>query len=45
LKPPPARRLRRAYLHLPRSTASRNSAYMQLLSTFVTHINEYRLVA
>jgi len=37
LKPPPARRLRRAYLHLPRSTASRNSAYIKLLSAFVTH--------
>ena len=25
-------------LHLPRSTASRSSAYIKLLSTFVTHI-------
>ena len=37
LKPPPAGRLRRAYLHLPRSTASRSSTYIKLLSAFVTH--------
>jgi len=37
LKPPPAGRLRRAYLHLPRSTASRGSTYIELLSAFVTH--------
>jgi hypothetical protein len=37
LKPPPAGRLRRANLHLPRSTASRSSTYIELLSTFVTH--------
>src|SRR5260370_21740426 len=37
LKPPPAGRLRRAYLHLPRSTASRGSTYIKLLSAFVTH--------
>ena len=37
LKSPPAGRLRRAYLHLPRSTTSRNSAYIKLLSAFVTH--------
>jgi hypothetical protein len=41
LKPPPAGRLRRAYLHLPRSTASRNSAYIKLLSAFVTHTSTY----
>jgi hypothetical protein len=41
LKPPPAGRLRRAYLHLPRSTASRNSAYIKLLSAFVTHTSAY----
>src|SRR3954469_4226091 len=29
LEPPPAGRLRRAYLHLPRSTASRSSTYRQ----------------
>jgi len=37
LEPPPAGRLRRAYLHLPRSTASRSSAYHQPPSAFVTH--------
>src|ERR1035437_3728251 len=37
LEPPPAGRLRRAYLHLPRSTASRSSAYRQPPSAFVTH--------
>src|SRR6266849_566291 len=37
LKPPPAGRLRRAYLHLSRSTASRSSTYIKLLSAFVTH--------
>jgi hypothetical protein len=37
LKPPPAGRLRRAYLHLPRSTASRSSTYRKPPSAFVTH--------
>jgi hypothetical protein len=37
LKPLPAERLRRAYLHLPRSTASRSPSYIKLLSAFVTH--------
>ena len=37
LKPPPAGRLRRANLHLSRSTASRSSIYIEPLSTFVTH--------
>ena len=37
LKPLPAERLRRAYLHLPRSTTSRGSTYIKLLSAFVTH--------
>jgi hypothetical protein len=37
LKPPPAGRLRRAYLHLSHSTASRSPTYIKLLSTFVTH--------
>jgi hypothetical protein len=45
LKPPPAGRLRRAYLHLPRSTASRNSAYIKLLSAFVTHTSTYAFEA
>jgi hypothetical protein len=39
LKPPPAGRLRRANLHLPRSTASRSSTYIGLPSPFVTHEN------
>src|SRR3954471_747033 len=37
LEPPPAGRLRRDYLHLPRSTASRSSTYRQPPSAFVTH--------
>jgi hypothetical protein len=41
LEPPPAGRLRRAYLHLPRSTASRSSAYHQPPSAFVTHHYAY----
>jgi hypothetical protein len=41
LKPSPAGRLRRAYLHPPRGTASRNSAYIKLLSAFVTHTSTY----
>ena len=32
LEPPPAGRLRRAYLHLPCSTASRSPTYIELLS-------------
>src|SRR4051794_33389181 len=42
LEPPPAGRLRRAYLHLPRSTASRSSTYRQPPSAFVTHHSAYR---
>src|SRR5512133_897100 len=41
LKPPPAGRLRRAYLHLPRSTASRSSTYRKPPSAFVTHHYAY----
>src|SRR3954470_23257696 len=37
LEPPPAGRLRRAYLHLPRSTTSRSSTYRKPPSAFVTH--------
>jgi len=36
-KPPPAGRLRRAYLHLSRNTASRRSTYIKPPSAFVTH--------
>jgi hypothetical protein len=36
-KPPPAGRLRRAYLHLSRSTASRGFTYIKPPSPFVTH--------
>jgi hypothetical protein len=43
LEPLPAERLRRAYLHLPRSTASRGSTYVKLLSAFVTHTCGNRL--
>ena len=39
-KPLPAGRLRRAYLHLSRSTASRGSTYSKLPSAFVTHETE-----
>jgi hypothetical protein len=38
--PSPAGRFRRANLHLPRSTASRSSTYIELLSTFVRHTSE-----
>src|SRR4051812_273569 len=44
LEPPPAGRLRRAYLHLPRSTASRSSTYRQPPSAFVTHHYAYLTV-
>jgi integrase len=37
LEPSSAERPRRAYLHLPRSTTSRNSSYLKLPSAFVTH--------
>jgi hypothetical protein len=44
LEPPPAGRLRRAYLHLPCSTASRSSTYIKLPSTFGTqHKGHQRL--
>jgi hypothetical protein len=39
LKPAPAGRLRGANPHLLRSTASRNSSYIKLPSTFVTHVD------
>src|SRR5215212_7390332 len=38
LKPPPAGRLRRAYLHLLHSTASTSSPYIEPPSTFVAHL-------
>jgi hypothetical protein len=39
LEPPPAGRLRRAYLHLPCNTASRSSTYIKLPSAFGTQLN------
>ena len=42
LEPPPAGRLRRAYLHLPCSTASRSSTYIKLPSTFGT---QHKIIA
>jgi hypothetical protein len=42
LKPPPAGRLRRAYLHLPCSTASRSPTYIGLLSAFRTQAGSPR---
>src|SRR5215470_10508469 len=40
LEPAPAGRLRGANPHLLRSTASRSSTYIQLLLTFVTHVDQ-----
>jgi hypothetical protein len=39
LEPSPAGRLRRAYLHLPCSTTSRSSPYIELPSSFGTQLN------
>ena len=44
LKPPPAGRLRRAYLHLSRSTTVRSRTYIELPLTFVTHPRVFRTV-
>jgi len=44
LEPPPAGRLRRAYLHLPCSTTSRSSTYIELPSMFGTQQSKACLV-
>jgi len=43
LEPPPAGRLRRAYLHLPCSTASRSSTYIELPSAFGTQCDAHHV--
>ena len=43
LEPLPAERLRRAYLHLPRSTASRGSTYQAPLGVRDAHLRKQRI--